>query len=336
MRNVIELRRPPGSIPIEEIKLNAKSRDDTPALLIGLQAIYMDEAARAELFALLDEHILPDRRRDTGRPGMDLWSILVMGVLKQGLRCDWDRLQDQADSHAKIRQMLGHGIFDESEYEIQTIRDNVELMTPELLREVGQLIARTDAKLSGKKRGAALVGRCDSFVVETNVHHPTDFNLLLDSVRCLVRETARACGEVGVPGWRQWRHHRRKAMQLYCRVSGWKRRKSSPEDVRAQLAASRKIADKAQASLATLRAGGDCPASALDEIDRLLCHARRFADQIERRVLRGETIPHGEKVFSIFEEHTRWISKGKAGKTVEPGVSLRDQIVFKIVADSLY
>ena len=39
MRNVIELRRPLGSIPVEEIKLNAKSRDDTPALLIGLQAI---------------------------------------------------------------------------------------------------------------------------------------------------------------------------------------------------------------------------------------------------------------------------------------------------------
>ena len=39
-----------------------------------------------------------------------------------------------------------------------------------------------------------------------------------------------------------------------------------------------------------------------------------------RQVLGGETIPHGEKAFSIFEEHTRWISKGKAGKTVELGV----------------
>ena len=40
MRTVIELRRPLGSIPIEDIKLNAKSRDDTPALLIGLQSIH--------------------------------------------------------------------------------------------------------------------------------------------------------------------------------------------------------------------------------------------------------------------------------------------------------
>ena len=92
MRTVIELRRPPGSIPIEDIKPDAKSRDDTPALPVGIQAVYKDEALRNELFALLDKHILPDRRRDTGRPGMDLWAVLAMGVLKQGLRCDYDRL----------------------------------------------------------------------------------------------------------------------------------------------------------------------------------------------------------------------------------------------------
>ena len=320
MRTVIELRRPLGSIPIEDIKLNAKSRDDTPALLIGLQAIYKDEALRNELFALLDKHILPDRRRDTGRPGMELWSILVMGVLKQGLRCDCDRLQDQVNGHIKIRQMLGHGPLDESEYEIQNIRDNVELMTPELLREVGQLIARTDAKLSRKKPGAALVGRCGSFVAETDVHHPTDFNLLRDSIRCLLRETARACGEFGVSGWRQWKHCRGNVEALQRRVNKSQKWQSRPDDVRAYLSASSKIADKAEASLATLRAGGDCPDAALDEIDRLLRHARRFADQIDRRVLRGDKIPHGEKVFSIFEEHTRWIVKGKAGKKVELGV----------------
>lgn len=39
-------------------------------------------------------------------------------------------------------------------------------------------------------------------------------------------------------------------------------------------------------------------------------------DQVERRLLKGETIPQDEKAFSIFEEHTRWISKGKAGVPV--------------------
>ncbi len=53
------------------------------------------------------------------------------------------------------------------------------------------------------------------------------------------------------------------------------------------------------------------------EIERYLSHADRQIDQIRRRVVEGEKIPHNEKVFSIFEEHTEWISKGKAGVSDE-------------------
>ena len=36
----------------------------------------------------------------------------------------------------------------------------------------------------------------------------------------------------------------------------------------------------------------------------------------------GETNNHEEKIFSIFEPHTEWVSKGKAGVPVELGVKL--------------
>ena len=45
----------------------------------------------------------------------------------------------------------------------------------------------------------------------------------------------------------------------------------------------------------------------------------RFTDQIERRLLKGEVIPAKEKIYSIFEEHTEWISKGKLNRKVELG-----------------
>ena len=60
-------------------------------------------------------------------------------------------------------------------------------------------------------------------------------------------------------------------------------------------------------------------------------HAVRQIDQIDQRLLKGETIPQNEKVFSIFEPHTRWISKGKAGRPVELGVPVgitEDQYQF--------
>jgi hypothetical protein len=58
----------------------------------------------------------------------------------------------------------------------------------------------------------------------------------------------------------------------------------------------------------------------LQELDDYMDHARRQIEQIDRRVLQGERIPHEEKVFSIFEPHTEWICKGKAGVPMELGL----------------
>ena len=102
---------------------------------------------RARLFVLLDEHILPEADRTVGRPGMDLWQILVLGVLKQGLGCDFDRLHDLTNHHQTIRAFLGHGDFDDkTRYEYQTVVDNVSLLTPELLSAVGRLVVEREGE----------------------------------------------------------------------------------------------------------------------------------------------------------------------------------------------
>ncbi len=89
--------------------------------------------------------------------------------------------------------------------------------------------------------------------------------------------------------------------------------------------------DKAETTLNSLNEADLTLEIALNEIREYIAHGRRQIDQIERRVLEGETIPHDEKVFSIFEEHTEWISKGKAGVPVELGLKvciLEDQYGF--------
>ena len=188
MRKVIEEQSWLGSVDIGSIELDAKSRDDIPAVLIGLQAIRNDSAAREELFRLLDARILPGRHRDTGRPGDASLADFGDGRAGQGLNCDCDRLRELADEHGKIQAFPGHDAwFEPCVCERQNIMDNVELLTPELLREADRLVVSTGHKVAGKKPGAALVGRCDSFVAETDVRHPTDMGLLRDSIRCLVR-----------------------------------------------------------------------------------------------------------------------------------------------------
>ncbi len=100
------------------------------------------------------------------------------------------------------------------------------------------------------------------------------------------------------------------------------------------LAAASSSLDRAKETRAEVLAtpsGSLFDVASLSELDSYLAHAERQIDQIRRRVLQGEVIPHHEKVFSIFEPHTEWIVKGKAGVPVELGLRvciLEDQHRF--------
>ncbi len=84
------------------------------------------------MFDVLQSKIGVDVDFDNGRPGMDLWVLLVLCSLRLGLNCDYDRLHDLANEHKTIRSMLGHGDWrDEHLYGLQTLRDNVVLLTEE-------------------------------------------------------------------------------------------------------------------------------------------------------------------------------------------------------------
>lgn len=317
MRKVQECQFGLGQTPIGEIGLDPKSRDDIPAVLKGLQLLY--EERRSELWALLEAGVCPDADHRLGRPGMELWRILVLGVLKQGLDCDFDRLHELANQHRTVRAMLGHGDFDVHEYQYQTVVDNVSLLTPELLREVNRLVVETGHGVVKKKLGATLRGRCDSFVAKTNVRHPTDVGLLADAVRCMVREVARACRRRDVGGWRQHVHLTERAKRLARQVCTARQRERRPEAVGEYVDLCRSLAERTVESVRLLERAG----AGRDEFERVLHwldHVLRQVDQVERRLVKGEKIPHAEKVFSVFEPHTRWVSKGKAGNPVELGV----------------
>ena len=117
---------------------------------------------------------------------MDSWSIFVLATLKQELGCDFDRLTFLVNHMDIVRQMLG---FDNKMggrviFRRQTIIDNVSKLTPELLDEVNQVVVACGLQEVGAAE--ELHTRADSFVVETNVHWPTDVRLLWDAIQCIV------------------------------------------------------------------------------------------------------------------------------------------------------
>lgn len=144
MRKAISKQSWPESINIGEIQLDTSSRDDMSAILTGLHAISMDKTTRTKLFRLLDKRILPDLRGFMDDRATELWRILVMGVLKHGLGWGSDHLQELVNENPDVRTLLGHDAwFDPRTYKLEDIQENVELLTPELLRSVGRLVAAT-------------------------------------------------------------------------------------------------------------------------------------------------------------------------------------------------
>jgi len=117
-----------GQQNIASIRLDPKSRDDIPHILRGLQYIYITPEVRERVFSILEE-VLPEGTKGkadttTGRPGMEQWKILVLGVLRQGLNADYDRIHELANQHNTLRLMLGHsGWNDDYQYNLQTLKD---------------------------------------------------------------------------------------------------------------------------------------------------------------------------------------------------------------------
>src|SRR2546422_7135390 len=102
-----------GEVDISKINFARKSRDDIPKILRGVQHLYMDVALRTTIFELLNRQIAPKVSKSNGRPGMALWTILVCGVIRLDLNCDYDRLHELVNQHITIREMLGHGAFED-------------------------------------------------------------------------------------------------------------------------------------------------------------------------------------------------------------------------------
>ncbi len=140
-----------GEIDIGKIQFDVRSRDDIPAVLRGLQLIYVEQDKRERLFTLLGQSLGEKARLSTGRPGMELWRIFVLATLKQGLGCDWDRLQELANEHRTLRRMLGHTDEDRTHYRMQTLIDNVSLLTPQVLADINQLVVETGHEVVKKK-----------------------------------------------------------------------------------------------------------------------------------------------------------------------------------------
>ena len=177
-----------GVIPISQIKLDPHSRDETTKFLRGAQLIYGDLTLRQKIQAILTKMIPEETSHDKGRRGMDLWSIFILGSLRLVCNWDYDRVKDAHDNHKRVRQMISIDEFCDADkvISLRAVQQNAVLLTNEICQEIDEQIVKfAHQKLFPKMK--KIEAKCDSFVFLSNVHFPTDFNLLLDSMRSIIR-----------------------------------------------------------------------------------------------------------------------------------------------------
>jgi transposase, IS5 family len=142
------------------------------------------------------------------------------------------------------------------------------------------------------------------------------------------------CEENSLTDWRQYQYNFKSLKRLMRKAQNKKRGNPRSEEMKNKkekdikeahqnyIAIAQDFLDKATVTLSKINDGDLLTEIRKMEVEKFMKHAERQINQIERRVLLGEAIPHEEKVFSIFEPHTEWISKGKAGVPVEFGVKV--------------
>ena len=167
MRYALNPQQNFGQMFIKDIVLDLESRDDLVPVLLGIQLLHANAAFMAALLELPRLEVQPHVDKDQGRPGMDLWAVLVLGLVKQALGLDCDRLHMLANSNHELRQFLGHSeIRDRRWYRLRTLVDNVNLPAPELLGKISGLVVEHARAMAVKAPLQILFGRGDSFVAK--------------------------------------------------------------------------------------------------------------------------------------------------------------------------
>jgi transposase, IS5 family len=175
--------------------------------------------------------------------------------------------------------------------------------------------------------------RGDTFVVETNIHYPTESTLIEDGLGKVVTLAAALAKAHGVPGWRQREHLLKNVEGIVRDISRLSRAKSKGADrlqpgYKRLLSLAEEVLQRARDLLLTLRfrakgegidwLGEGFPGSR-EELWHYVRLTEKVCDTARRRVLQGEAVPNEEKLFSIFEPHTELIKRGKQPDPIQYG-----------------
>ena len=263
------------------------------------------------------------KNANTGRDGLTPQQVLRSLILKHVKNWDYRELRERIADGYTLRQFTD--FYSQPVPQHHAFNRAFNRLTPETLKAVNDLVVKIAVDL-GLEDGKKL--RVDTTVVQTDIHHPTDNTLLWDTVRVVTRSVGRLADAIGrrIEGFHNRTRAARRRMQEIQRMSPQQRHARQTSKYRQLVALGEEVVVAARSVLARTE-----KAQVTDPLDQArihglrqeikhFCHlGDRVLDQTRRRVFCGETVPAQEKVYSIFEDHTDLIKRGKIETPLEFG-----------------
>jgi len=249
---------------------------------------------------------------DIGCGGMSAEQVLRAAVVKQMNQFSYRELAFHLADSRSYRTFCRLGIIEPTPSK-STLAANIKALGFETLEKINRELVDVAEKAAIEKGSKV---RVDCTVVESNIHPPSDSELLYDCVRVLTRLMCRArelLGTVVVFGNRTRRAKRRRLGVLNAKNKQQRRGvyrdllKVTEETYRA----ARRIGDQLKESGLTEPAERASAEQIAADLAHFLVLTEKVIDQTRRRVIDEERVPAEEKVVSIFEEHTDIIRKDR-------------------------
>ena len=260
------------------------------------------------------DHVLQDLnkgriiKRRTGARGMTAEQIIRAAVVMQLYSFTYEDLAFHICDSRALRRFCRIGIADKG-FKKSALNANIKTLSPQTWRRIADdlLVYAKDENIEKGRKA-----RIDCTVVESNIHRPLDSVQLFDSVRVITRLLTKARDDFGMKVL--FTDHRRRAKRRMIGIQyarGEKQRTPLYLDL---LKVTRKTigyAIQAEEILARYCSTDLQLMGLFSEIKHYGDLARQVYDQTFRRVVQGESVPAGQKLFSIFEDHTDIIIKDR-------------------------
>lgn len=275
------------------------------------------------------------KTQQTGRGSTPIEVILRMLVVKHLYNVSYEKTEKAVKDSLVLRRFCR--VYFEDVPDDTTLIRWANQIKPETLKALHERVVELATELKVTK-GRKL--RTDGTVVETNIHYPTDSNLLNDGVRVLSRHLKRAQQvladgvEVAKTLFRDRSRSARNVKRQIERAARRGREKTKPL-YQKLVQISRATLNQAQQVVEQLEMVGENTAEDIRQsLQTFMKRTQQVIDQTVRRVFNEESVPVADKLVSLFEPHTDIIKRGKANHPTEFGHKVwLDEVDGGIVSD---